>query len=178
MHIKKNIYFYPHTARGIDAVPNPYLKNIVKSMQKYYTFININRPSRTGIFDILKYYTKLDYLMLNWIENLPDKKRGLLQSVFFIILLLFTGITKKKVIWTMHNKVSHDKSYLTTKKLLFKLLMSYSDYIITHSKEGIEYLRNLNFKKVYKLKYIPHPITRNQVIKSKTQKSGCPRARA
>ena len=137
--MKKNIYLYPHSARGKDVVPNPYLKNMVKSMQKYYTFVNINHPSNTGIFDILKYYLKLDYLMLNWIENLPDKKNGLLQSVFFIILLLITGVTKKKVIWTMHNKISHDKKYFVIKKLLFKLLISHCDYVITHSKEGIEY---------------------------------------
>lgn len=168
--MKKYIYLYPHSVRGKDAVPNPYLKNIIGSMQKYYTFINLNRRSKTGIFNILKYYTKLDYLMLNWIEDLPDKKIGLLQSVFFIILLLLTDLTKKRVIWTMHNKISHHKKHFVLKKLLFRLLISHSDYIITHSKEGIEYLKKLNYKKAHKLKYIPHPVTMQQFIETKNKK--------
>lgn len=168
--MKKKIYIYPNTARTENTIPNPYLTNLVNSLKKYYTFVNVNHPSSIGIFDIIKYYWKLDYIMLNWVCNLPDNKRGLYQSFFLILLLLITKITKKSVIWTIHNKLSHSTSKLFIKKLLFKFMVRISDYIITHSKEGIEYLDELSPNKKYKVTYYPHPANKIQIIKSKTTK--------
>jgi len=168
--MKKKIYIYPNTARTENTIPNPYLTNLVNSLKKYYTFVNINHPSSIGIFDIIKYYRKLDYLMLNWIGNLPDNKSGLSQSIFLVVLLLITKTTKKSVIWTIHNKISHSESKLLIKKIIFKLMILLSDYIITHSKEGIEYLAELSPNKIYKVTYYPHPVNKLQIIKSKTIK--------
>lgn len=167
--MRKNIYLYPNSARGKEAIPNPYIRNMVDSLNKYYRFVNRANPSSIGIFDSIKYFRKTDYFMLHWIENLPDKKNGVAQSFYFIFFLLLIKISGKKLIWTMHNRLSHFISHLILKKLLFKFLVRSSNYIITHSSDGINYLKNLRYKRLEKVKYIPHPIIKKEILQTKTK---------
>ena len=67
---------------------------------------------------------------LNWFENIDDDKTA--QYVYYkkkFLLFLFQ-LSKKRIIFTMHNKQPHDKkSNHYSKKLLLKL-MQISDVIV------------------------------------------------
>ncbi len=149
----KHVYFYPNK-----PISNPYAENMINSLSQHYNFINLKSPSKTGIFDILKYIKKTDYVFLNWIEDLANGKGGIIQSLFFIFILKILKIRRINIIWTLHNKASHFSNYLLIKRILKKVLIKNSDFILTHSTEGIDYANNLARGRTLNIKYLPHPV--------------------
>jgi beta-1,4-mannosyltransferase len=159
--MRPKAYIYPRTTKTSKkekGVYNPYRDNFTASMLKYLDFVNKDKPSSVGIVNISKYLYKIDYLFLNWIEDLPDKKWGYVQSVFFLLLLKVKGWFGLKVVWTLHNKISHVPKNRNLKKLLFKELLKKSDLIITHAKEGVEFARSFWPDSQKKIFYFSHPI--------------------
>jgi len=147
------IYLYPVTKRGSSSFVNPYINHLAKALSVHDLVLNKDNPSGRGIFDILKYLRIIEVVYLNWPEDLPEKHRGYLQSIFFIILLCYIKISGKKIVWTLHNKKSHSKRHNLVKSILFRLLLSHSDLIITHAKEGLSFIPSGSRKA-----YIPHPV--------------------
>ncbi len=157
--MKKKAYIYPITAFEDKIIPNPYLENLMDSLSNEVDFINRTRPSNKGILDITGYYKKIDLLFLNWIEDIPDKKGGMIQVLFFMILTRILIGRKILVIWTMHNKLSHYNTHTRLKKFLFRFLIRNSSLILTHSTEGIRYAGEYHvpdYKR--KMKFFPHPL--------------------
>jgi len=163
-------YLYPILPDSKVSTPNPYVANFIANMGKEFDFLNKNAPAYTGILDLFKYIMKIDYLFLNWIEDLPDKKAGWLQSFLFILCLPVIKARKIRIIWTMHNKQSHYTSNLFLKNYLFKLVLKKSDHIITHSKEGINYFMQLHPEGSGKIRYFPHPLEK-KILKTKKEKT-------
>jgi len=156
---KTAIYIYPITARFKEGTYNPYIDQLIEALEPYYTCINKNKPSRIGTFNMVIYFLPSRYFFLNWIEDLPDKKGGLIQTWFFILMLLLMKATGKKIVWTIHNQFPHNRKRIRLKKWLTRFLMKYSDYKITHSKEGIEFTRRITNECVArKVNYLPHPV--------------------
>lgn len=158
--MKKKIYIYPITARTSKIIPNPYLEDLCTALSNHYTIVNRNDPSRSGIFQLFRYVFRIDYLYLNWIEDLPDKKLGALQTFIFKIFVAVLHFRGAKLIWTLHNKLSHYPQNLEKKKRLQKFLYQKSDYIVTHAQEGKEYLTGLYPQNECRAKFlvIPHPV--------------------
>jgi len=137
---------------------NPYIDDTIASLEKYYRVINNENPSDKGIFDLLKYIFKIDYLFLNWIENLPERKAGRIQTLFFLAILPILKLLGVKIVWTMHNKLSHSKDHLFLKKLIFKGLLNNAEIILTHSSEGVAYGENIKKGCGQRIHYFPHPV--------------------
>lgn len=156
--MKFKAYIYPRTKRGKNTTNNPYLKNLIGSIREDIVFLNESKPTTKGIFNLIHYISKIDYLFLNWIEDLPDKKWGLFQTVFFYFVLLSKRLLGIKVIWTIHNKISHFPGNLRIKKFLFRQLLRRSDVIITHAEEGVRFAEKLYPGVSRKILYFPHPI--------------------
>jgi beta-1,4-mannosyltransferase len=152
------IYFYPHTKRNFTPIKNPYTIELRQALSQQAEIVNV-KPSGTGFLDILKYLNRINTVCFNWIENLPDKKGGFLQSIFLILFLHFHRWMGIKIIWTLHNKLSHYKKNLQMKRILFNTLLKKSDLILTHSSEGIRYARELAKGSTYmpNIHYFPHP---------------------
>jgi beta-1,4-mannosyltransferase len=153
----KNVYFFPNK-----PILNPYAKNLINSFSENYNFINANKPSKTGIFDILKYILKIDFVFLNWIEDLTDRRGGIIQSLAFIFIIKILKIKGVKIVWTLHNKLSHFNKYLFIKRILKKAMIKNSNYILTHSTEGIEYANYLSGGIPLNIRYLPHPVQRRK----------------
>ncbi len=150
-------YIYPNIS-GNDGMNNPYLKHFVGAFENRIDFLNWDNSSHLGIFDIIKYLKKIDIIFLNWPEDLPDRKGGIIQAVFFFFLIFYLKRRKVKIFWTLHNKESHKKDKIWLKRYLRDFIMNKSDYIITHAKAGILLLEKLLKSKNPKIHYIPHPI--------------------
>ncbi|WP_461255405.1 glycosyltransferase [Treponema sp. R80B11-R83G3] len=101
---------------------------------------------------------KVNYLMLNWFENISYKNNLSLIVKFIknITAILFFRVLNKKIIWTLHNRKPHrteiNKAIVNIfSKIIMKLLFLISYKIIIHSKAPvIKY--NLS-----KFIYVPHP---------------------
>jgi beta-1,4-mannosyltransferase len=159
----KKAYIYPVTAYASKTIPNPYLENFMNSLEPDFYFVNRKKPSDKGILDLFTYFQQIDCVFLNWIEDLPDKKGGWLQGMFLIVMIFILKLKNIKIIWTLHNKLSHYKSNYLFKKFLFRFILHKSDYVITHSREGVQYVRQYNLKNMEKIKYFPHPLEKKFV---------------
>jgi beta-1,4-mannosyltransferase len=148
---------------------NPYIDDLAASIEKFYNVINKNSPSDKGIFDLLKYIFKIDFLFLNWIENVPERKGGLYQTWFFLAFLPLLRLLGIKIIWTMHNKHSHSVNHIALKKTIFNKLLKKADYILTHSSEGISYGDSIISGSQSRIKYLPHPVKdrRDKIVTEK-----------
>lgn len=137
---------------------NPYLDDLVLSLGKHFHIINKENPSAMGIFGLFKYLRKTDYVLFNWIEKLPENKAGMAQSFALFILFPLFKLFNIKIIWTMHNKLTHSKKHQKVSNAIFKSMLKKSDYILTHSSEGIDFGESLVKGAKSRIYYFPHPI--------------------
>lgn len=154
-------YIYPRSAnknrKATDAY-NPYRDNFMNSVGKYIDFVNRSKGSSTGLFHLIRYLPKINMVFFNWVENVPDKKYGYLQSIVLLLILRFKKLFRLEVVWTLHNKISHSSKNQYLKELLFMNLLKRSDIIITHAIDGIEFAEQLVPGSSAKFFYFPHPI--------------------
>lgn len=151
-------YMYPVTKRLTTGVYNPYLDNFMNSTAPFVNYLNRQYPSNSGLFNVFRFIPFLNVLFLNWAEDLPDKKGGIIQSLFLLVLLRLRKILGIKVVWTLHNKISHSRKMIFLKKRLFLALLKRSDFIITHSSEGITFTESIIPSSKERLFYFPHPV--------------------
>lgn len=135
----KNLYLYPILRDEISDI-NPFVRFQGESLGRHFRIVNAGKPSKIGIFDLIRYVRKTDILFLNWIEELPDKHRGIIQSLFFLLFLHIRSLFRIRIVWTLHNKKSHFKKHRHLKNMLFNQMLKKSDLIITHAEEGLEYV--------------------------------------
>ncbi len=168
----KKAYIYPISARMNTGVFNPYLDNFIHH-NKEIQFLNAEKPSPVGIFDLVKYIPQSDLVFLNWFENVPEKKFGIAQAIFFFFLLPYFKLTGKKIIWTLHNKLSHSKEHFFLKKIIFNGLARYSDMIITHCSEGEKIIKSLQPFSEKEILIFPHPVVPGNFERNKHEKRKC-----
>ena len=101
---------------------------------------------------------KVNYIMLNWFENISHKNKFIIFIQFLkkLIAILIFIILNKKIIWTLHNKKPHRTEINKFNENIFsniimKILFSIANKIIVHSETPI-----LNYK-LSKFIYVPHP---------------------
>jgi beta-1,4-mannosyltransferase len=137
---------------------NPYIFHVVESLHDKYLFVNKHKKKPMfGILSLLIASFFIDIVFLSWVENVPDKRCGLFQTFIFLLCFQVFKLRGVRVVWTMHNKISHDSHRLFLKKLLFRFLIIHSDLIVTHSMEGVEYGKNILHYRAPHIVYFPHP---------------------
>jgi beta-1,4-mannosyltransferase len=155
---RKNAFIFPSAGHTL-KVSNPYVDDFAASLSEYFNFVNSFKPSKSGILNLYFYLGKIEIVFLNWIEDLPDRRAGLLQTLLLVILLYILKIKKIKVFYTLHNKESHYSSNRNLKKWLRKFLLNKADFILCHSTEGLNVLSNLKISGT--ARYFPHPFKTN-----------------
>lgn len=157
MH-KKKAYIYPISMRSNKGPYNPYLDNFMDSLSGDILFVSRGNPSNYGIIQLVKYINKVDYIFFHWIEDLPDRIAGEIQCMFLFILLAYSKIKGIKVIWVLHNKLSHERRRIYLKEFVIRVMSWFSNLIITHSSEGIVFLKKYNKNNIEKTVFLPHPV--------------------
>jgi beta-1,4-mannosyltransferase len=162
-------YIYPNTSRN-GGLTNPYIFNFIDSLEGKINFVNRNKPSESGIFDLLKYINKIHFLFLNWPEDIPDKKAGFIQTLLLLACINYLKFRKVKIVYTLHNKESHNKAKSILKKYLRKFIIRKADLILTHAREGIEIVRKISNNPNQKIAFINHPVLSKIDIKPDVEK--------
>ncbi len=156
---KKNIYIYPLSSKDDRlGLFNPYIDDLIASLAKDFNFVNLNKPSRTGIVDIFKYQFRLHYIHFNWIEKIHTNRFGNLQYRILFLMIPFLKQLGIRIIWTMHNKLSHEGAEDHKTLAIFKLMLKQSDLILTHASSGIAFGEKLVPGSGKKIIYLPHPV--------------------
>ncbi len=151
-----NAYIYPNSKwKGIE---NPYLENFVSSFKGEIDFVNFKNISRTGLLDIFRYIFRINLIFFNWIEDVPSKKGGMLQwYIFKNVIYPVLRFRKVKIIWVLHNNVSHYETHKEIKQEIFNSFFKYSDLILTHAEDGIQIINQKLGAENLKAVYYPHP---------------------
>jgi glycosyltransferase involved in cell wall biosynthesis len=163
----KNAYLYPLSAR-VSGESNPYLDDFTQCLSNEFSVVNKNKPSNSGIFDMLKYINKIHIVFFNWIEDLPDKKVGMLQTILFLIMLPVFKIKGIKIFYTLHNKESHYTKNGYMKRTIRRKILCNADFILCHATEGLNILTDNNHRA--KARYIPHPFKKAPIQDFKHEK--------
>ncbi|MDN3686621.1 glycosyltransferase family 4 protein [Cyclobacterium jeungdonense] len=151
------IFLYPKIDK-MKGSPNPYMLHFQEALLKNHQVVNSTHPNR-GILNFFLFFFNADVFILNWPETIPEKKLGGLQTLLFRFFLWLRRKFKKKIIWVLHNKGSHHKGENPTTRKMFNRMMVHSDYIITHSQAGADFVQSEypSFRK--KVHVFPHPVT-------------------
>lgn len=151
----RKIYLYPK----VYPTENPYISNLERSLAGHFTIVNKCNNSK-GVLDLFRYLFKADIYYFNWIENIPSRKFGKVQVLVFVVFLFLLKVLRKKIIWTLHNKYSHEKANCRWTDFMYSLMFRHASFILTHSGEGIDFAREKFPGYASKVKYYVHPLTR------------------
>ncbi len=165
----KRIYMYPKNDYKTLESPNPYVLNVEKSLSEKHRIIN-ETPNTSGVMEFFMYLRKSDVYFFNWIEDVSIKRYGKIQAILFPVFLVFARLFRKKIVWVLHNLYSHEKRNRSWTRFGFKLMIRHSDLIITHSKEGVEFVRKNFPRQQSKVKYIIHPVDELLISDARVEK--------
>lgn len=150
-------YFYPKIKLKASDIQNLYAKDFENAIAVYHEVVN-KEVNAKGVIDFFKHLSNTDVYLFNWIEDLPRRKFGKLQVFLFMLFIGLVKIRRKKIIWILHNKYSHNMASNRWTDFMFKTMMKNADLILTHSNEGIEFAKKKYPKYAHKIKYEIHPI--------------------
>lgn len=140
---QKTICFYPtHQKRT-----NHFLFNLAKLLEssgcfKCVGYKDVKKSNPKSIFDA-------DIYHINWFDQ-SKTFVSFLKRLYFLLML---KCKRKKIVWTIHNIVSHAKTPFYN-KILFKLLVRFSDKIHIMCKDTVK-IAHLE-KYADKIQLIPH----------------------
>lgn len=140
---QKIVCFYPtHQKRT-----NHFLYNLSKLLESSGKFKCI------GYKDVKKENPKkifsADVYHINWF----DQSKNIVSFFMRLYFLIALKLKRKRIVWTIHNVTSHDKTPIYN-KILFSLLARFSDVIHIMCKETVEIAHLKKFAK--KVRLIPH----------------------
>jgi len=159
---KPSIYLYPITPYALRTESNNYILKVKEYLGE--SFIIVNSVTKLGVLDILFKLPKTDIIYFNWIADLPDKRLGYIQIPVLALILILCKIFNKKIVWFIHNDVSHSRKNWLAKKGIRRMMMLFADTILAHSAEC-----SLK-KKISNIRVFDHPMEEIKTVATKKYK--------
>ncbi|MEX2593380.1 MAG: glycosyltransferase family 4 protein [Anditalea sp.] len=134
---------------------NKYIEIMVRPLSEHGYQIH----ALDDIFSSLRHFRSIKLVHLNWFENVEDSSLFRALKSFFrkMFVLSIIRLSKKKLIWTMHNRVSHEKGLSFFSRTITHFLILWSDKIIIHSEISRSLLIKQHNQAADKIFYLPHP---------------------
>ena len=106
-----------------------------------------------------RHMKSIQLIHLNWFENIDDSSFFVAFKSFIrkLTVLVAIRLTGKPLVWTMHNRVSHEKGLRFFSRAITFLLFRWTHKIIVHSPISIPLLAAQSKAAAAKAIYIPHP---------------------
>jgi beta-1,4-mannosyltransferase len=146
---KYSVCIYPNISKTRLGSNNPYIEQLKTALNQQGLDVDPS-SSRNAFTDFLKKGIFSDMVVLNWIEDLPSRQMGLLQSIVLMAYIPLIKIRGAKVVWIKHNRVSHAQKWFRVRRMIQQLLGWFADHIIVHARDG----ETAGSKKT---RFIPHP---------------------
>jgi hypothetical protein len=160
------VFIFPNSVRKNQS-NNPYLLELASALDKH---LNVTNYSKFNVNNnIVSLFINLfaDYHIVNWPENIPNHRFGVVQYYLFKLVFIIRLFLGKKNIFILHNKAAHNrKTKKSSEALAFCIKKSH--LIFTHSHEGVDFIKK-NFNRT-DVKYFPHPTYSNLDYKAKEKK--------
>lgn len=168
-HIMTTFTVFPNIKANNEGNSNPYIKDFIAAINNTPDCKVINPSHKNPLLSIITPKKWGDIIIFNWYESIPDFKHGYIQFFIAYILLICMKISKKKIIWVLHNKKPHAEKKELLKKILTSHIANLSDHIITHAEEGLEIIEKKFPSCSNKAHFIDHP-TKNRMYLTKSDK--------
>lgn len=112
-----------------------------------------------NFFASREHFKSIRLVHLNWFENVDDSSFLSAFRSFVRKMIVLSAIHwgKKILIWTMHNRTSHEKKSGFFSRVITRYLILWSDAIIIHSQQSRSLIESQYPAAVDKLVYLPHP---------------------
>src|SRR5258708_19129315 len=108
---RNKVCIYPNISRKLIGYNNQYIDHLKEALDKNDCEVDPH-TSDNAFLDLLRNGIFSDIVLLNWIENLPSRRMGLLQTAIILTYLQLLKICRVKIIWIKHNKVSQTRQWL------------------------------------------------------------------
>src|SRR5690554_3301532 len=91
-----------------------------------------------NFFSSKNHFQSIELVPLNWFENVDDSSfRSALRSfIRKMCVLSVIRISGKKLVWTMHNRASHEKGTGYFSRMITRCLIRWSHRIVIHSEKS------------------------------------------
>ena len=151
------VYFFPPK-----SVTNPYIDHVINGLEKNgVTVINKGAANKYkklfSSFQAMVRHT--DVYHFNWLENKAsvDTKKNRIICGAILMWLRVIRLSGGKLVWTMHNRESHDcEGDKTFHYSFLRKLISQMDMIVVHAKDSTDILVNEYHFPAEKICYVPH----------------------
>jgi len=143
------VYVYPNVGRQLMGSNNPYVQHLKEAIGLHQ--LEIDEATTDKAFpDLLREGLRSDMVVLNWLENLPLRRMGVLQSLIVLFYLRLLKIKGTRIVWIKHNKGTHSRKWWGLSKMIQRALIRSADHIVTHSLD-------VDIPDTGKVHYLPHP---------------------
>lgn len=110
-------------------------------------------------FSSWAHFSSIKLVHLNWFENIDDSNifkalRSFLRKMTVLMAIRLSG---KPLVWTLHNRISHEKGMPFFNRMLTRLLVRWSDVIVIHSAQSETVLAAYGATASERMVYVPHP---------------------
>lgn len=159
--MKRVFLFPPVTYRQVHA--NPYISNFQKVLNHYFKLIypKKNKCLFSGVLFFIASF-KADFFIVNWIESIMLSRHSTIQFIFTLSGFFILKLRNKKIIWIFHNIYPHQGENRYS-KWIQNYLFKYSNLIISHSKEGANFLMERSSVNIL---YKCHPIKKINITET------------
>jgi hypothetical protein len=129
--IKKDISIFP-----VYKGDNDYLLNLSLILKNSFTSVEfVGFPLKQMLKMVLN-KKKSDVLILNWLEDYPSLKKGLLaeglETLRFTFGMFIANVYYRKIIWVRHNFRPHLEHSKLCYRIICWVISFFSDNIVTH----------------------------------------------
>lgn len=111
------------------------------------------------LFKSRSHFISIQLVHLNWFENLDESSNASMWKSFVrkTVAVLAIKASGKKLVWTMHNRLSHEKGSGKLSRVLVKLILKSADAVVIHCAKTELILREIYPKFSGQILSIPHP---------------------
>lgn len=157
-------FIYPTYDSKRDKSGNLYIDSFRKAFESDPRFKVCNTWARSETLGLLL-NLRASLFILHWVDLIPSKPLGWLQTLFFRAGVLLARLRGGKIVWVLHNKEAHDDKSSKPAELM-QWMSGKADYVLTHSEEGVSFFKDRYPQSGARCFYIPHPAYDSSVYKS------------
>lgn len=132
---------------------NQYSENIKRCLKKAgYRTVSLKRLLRSpGLF------FKCRIFNFNWYENIDEDKNIWFQLASKYLLVWFLKVCRKKIVYTVHNRIPHNAKNPAYGTAVMKLMLKHADAVAGMCSETAKVVDGIYAGAAEKLYIIPHP---------------------
>src|SRR5882757_5098448 len=123
---KYSVYIYPNVSKEVMGSNNPYISHLKTALDQNDLTVD-HTISGNAFMDFIRKGLFSDMVILNWLENIPARRMGILQTLIIIPYLILLRLKGVKIIWIKHNKVSHTRQWFAVSKMIQNTLSRCAD---------------------------------------------------